>query len=263
MTYVPPEFDGLDEIAGIDMERLTEDEARAILEGILWPNGPVCPHCNSRHVTRIAATSRKVSDGLIQCNECRGQFTVRVKTVMHRSHMTLRQWVQALHFMCFSEEKPVSALQLQKYLGLTSYRSACRLAKSIKSVTDKWKPPTAVDKELTNRRSTVNHDGAKQSVVSAAHARKEDRPNQLAANKQDEDGDLEWFFQDMARKGIRLFTPREFLSKYRNQLNGVHRAIFDDVVLNTHQAKKLLPIRKYYEAKKIYRSLIRLVLKIE
>lgn len=119
-------------MASIDVGHLTEDEARVILEGIRWPKGPACPHCGSIKVTRIQAKSDKVRDGVIQCNDCRGQFTVTVGTVMHRSHITLRQWVQAFYAMC-SSKKGVSALQLQRNLGLHSYRSAWHLAHRIRA----------------------------------------------------------------------------------------------------------------------------------
>jgi transposase-like protein len=132
MKYVPPKFSKLSEMASIDVGRLTEDEARAILEGIRWPKGPACPHCGSVKVTRIQAKSVKVRDGVIQCNDCHGQFTVTVGTIMHRSHITLRQWVQAFYSMC-SHKKGVSALQLQRNLGLHSYRSAWFLAHRIRA----------------------------------------------------------------------------------------------------------------------------------
>ncbi len=144
MKYVPPKFDKLSDMASIDVGRLTEDEARAILEGIRWPKGPACPHCGSIKVTRIQAKSEKVRDGVIQCNDCKGQFTVTVGTIMHRSHITLRQWVQAFYSMC-SHKKGVSALQLQRNLGLHSYRSAWFLAHRIRAAMTK---DSLVDKKL-------------------------------------------------------------------------------------------------------------------
>ncbi len=131
MRYVPPTFTDLKDMAAIDVARLTEDQARTILENIRWPDGPVCPHCGSRKATRIAAKSPKVRDGLLQCNGCRGQFTVTLGTVMQGSHITLRQWVQAFHSMC-SHKKGVSALQLQRNLGLRSYKSAWHLAHRVR-----------------------------------------------------------------------------------------------------------------------------------
>lgn len=119
-------------MASIDVGRLTEDEARNILEGIRWPNGIACPHCGSMCITRLQAKSDKIRDGVIQCNDCRQQFTVTVGTIMHRSHITLRQWVQAFYAMCASK-KGISALQLQRNLGLHSYKSAWHLAHRIRS----------------------------------------------------------------------------------------------------------------------------------
>lgn len=130
MRYIPPTFGTLADMATIDVARLTEDQARTMLEKIRWPNGPICPHCNERDITRLS-DSGKFRDGLIQCNRCRGQFTVTVGTVMHGSHITLRQWVQTFHSMC-SHKKGVSALQLQRNLGLKSYRSAWHLAHRIR-----------------------------------------------------------------------------------------------------------------------------------
>lgn len=130
MKYVPPKFDKLSDMSAIDVGRLTEDEARTILEAIRWPDGPVCPHCGVKTVTRLS-NSEKYRDGLFQCNGCRGQFTVILGTVMQGSHITLRQWVQAFHSMC-SHKKGVSALQLQRNLGLRSYHSAWFLAHRIR-----------------------------------------------------------------------------------------------------------------------------------
>jgi len=132
MKYNPPKFETLGEMAAIDAARLTEDEARAILEKIRWPEGPTCPRCQSQNVTRLQSKSEsKTRDGVIQCNECRQQFTVTVGTIMHRSHITLRQWVQAYYSMC-SHKKGVSALQLQRNLDLHSYKAAWHLAHRIR-----------------------------------------------------------------------------------------------------------------------------------
>lgn len=130
MRYGPPKFTSLSAMSAIDVGRLTEDEARAILERIRWPSDPACPHCGDMNVTRFNGKSKKTRDGLLKCNVCRKQFTVTVGTVMQSSHITLRQWVQAFYLMC-SYEEGVSALQLQRNLGLHSYQSAWHLAHRI------------------------------------------------------------------------------------------------------------------------------------
>jgi len=131
MKYIPPKFEKVSQMSAIDVGRLTEDEARGILENIRWPKGIACPHCESTNIVRIEGKAKKVRDGLLRCKDCRKQFTVTVGTLMERSHITLRQWVQAFHSMC-SHKKGVSALQLQRNLGLGSYRSAWHLTHRIR-----------------------------------------------------------------------------------------------------------------------------------
>lgn len=131
MKYNPPVFTKLSEMSDIDVGRLTEDEARKIFEDIRWPNGIECPYCRSKNVVRIQGKSKRVRDGLLRCKEDRKQFTVTTGTIMHGSHMCLRQWIQAFYSMC-AHKKSVSSLQLQRDLGLGSYRSAWHLTHRIR-----------------------------------------------------------------------------------------------------------------------------------
>jgi transposase-like protein len=61
--------------------------------------------------------------GWFFCSGCRDKFTVRTGTVMERSHIPLQKWLMATHLIMASK-KGMSALQLQRMLGLGSYRSA-------------------------------------------------------------------------------------------------------------------------------------------
>jgi hypothetical protein len=56
-----------------------------------------------------------------QCNECREQFTVTVKTVFERSKIPLTKWLAAL-FLMTASKKGVSAHQVHRMLGI-SYKS--------------------------------------------------------------------------------------------------------------------------------------------
>jgi transposase-like protein len=105
----------------IEIARMTEDEARDYFESMRWPNGPVCPHCQSQQCTRLQGKASR--PGTIQCNNCREQFTVTVKSVLESSKVSLVKWVMAFHLLCTSK-KGFSALQLQRELGLGSYRTA-------------------------------------------------------------------------------------------------------------------------------------------
>ncbi len=61
--------------------------------------------------------------GLYNCRSCNEPFTVTVGTVFERSKIPLHKWVYAAHLMA-SSKKGISAAQLQRNLGLGSYRTA-------------------------------------------------------------------------------------------------------------------------------------------
>ena len=100
-----------------------EDAARTHLESLLWPQGPVCPRCGvmEDRITKLQGKSTR--PGVYKCKDCRKPFSVTVGTVMERSHIPLSKWVLAAHFMAASK-KGMSALQLQRMMGLASYESA-------------------------------------------------------------------------------------------------------------------------------------------
>lgn len=110
------------------------DAAREHLESVLWPNGPVCPHCGSTDDDVSAVQSRKAGAktraGLYYCNGCGGQFTVTVGTVFERSKVPLSKWLLATHLLCASK-KGMSAHQLHRQLGV-SYKTAWFMAHRIR-----------------------------------------------------------------------------------------------------------------------------------
>ena len=121
IVYTGVDTNGSDKMTLQELGKLSDDDARQYLENLLWPSGPVCPHCKSDDCTRLHGTAHRA--GLVQCNACRQQFTVTVGTVMERSKVSLSRWVMAFHLMC-SSKKGFSALQLQRNLGLGSYKTA-------------------------------------------------------------------------------------------------------------------------------------------
>lgn len=94
--------------------------ARKHLEALHWPDGPLCRHCGSLDVTRLEG--KKHRDGVIQCNDCRLQFTVTVGTVFERSKVPLNKWLLCNHLLCASK-KGMSAKQIERMLGVT-YKTA-------------------------------------------------------------------------------------------------------------------------------------------
>ena len=108
-------------MAAIDQKHFQDEaEAFSYLEGVRWPNGPVCPHCGTIG-NAYGLTSRL---GLYRCGEkeCRKDFTVRVGTVFEDSPIKLHKWLLAAYLVCASK-KGISAKQLERMLGVT-YKTA-------------------------------------------------------------------------------------------------------------------------------------------
>ena len=104
-----------------------EDAAREHLEALRWPEGPFCPHCGSFNAKRLPAQrGRKTKahpqgalrKGVVQCNDCREQYTVTVGTVFESSKIGLHKWVLATFLLC-SSKRGMSGHQLARMLGVT------------------------------------------------------------------------------------------------------------------------------------------------
>jgi transposase-like protein len=107
------------------------DKAREHLEGLLWPEGPFCPHCGNVAQNRITKLNGKSTrPGVYKCNECEKPFSVTVGTVFERSHIPLHKWLYATHVLN-SGKKGTSAHQLHRELGI-SYKSAWFMAHRIR-----------------------------------------------------------------------------------------------------------------------------------
>jgi transposase-like protein len=84
---------------------------------VRWPEGFRCPHC------RGAEHSYLEGRQLFQCTGCRRQTSVTARTVLHRTRTPLRKWFLAMFFFA-RHKQSISALQLQRDLGLPSYGTA-------------------------------------------------------------------------------------------------------------------------------------------
>ena len=105
-----------------------ETKAREFLEASRWPDGVACPFCGQQD-TAHPLGGKSMGPGWFFCSGCRDKFTVRTGTVMERSHIPLHKWLMATHLIMASK-KGMSALQLQRMLGLGSYkrRGSCAIA---------------------------------------------------------------------------------------------------------------------------------------
>jgi AcrR family transcriptional regulator/transposase-like protein len=104
-------------------------EARAALEALRWPVGPVCPHCDSTKAGAIRGNSHRA--GLYRCAACAAQFTVTIQTFFEGSKIPLHKWWLAAYRLDASE-KAASINQLHRDLGVT-YKSAWFMAQRLRT----------------------------------------------------------------------------------------------------------------------------------
>src|SRR5579862_2040791 len=81
-----------------------EDSTRELMESLLWPNGPVCPHCKNhteKPIYRLQPKPMSKSPkGVCTCAACRKQFTVTVGTIFEESHLPISKLLTALFIIC-------------------------------------------------------------------------------------------------------------------------------------------------------------------
>ena len=103
----------------------SDDRCREFLERLRWPHGAECPRCGNRNLARL-------SERLLWCGSCDYQFSVTVGTVFHDSHLPLITWFTATHLLC-EAKKGMSACQIQRTLGIGSYKTAWYLCHRIRA----------------------------------------------------------------------------------------------------------------------------------
>jgi transposase-like protein len=103
------------------------EAARAKIESVRWPNGPVCGKCGEGQ--RRYATKKP---GRWRCGnpECRKDLTVTTGTVMESSHIPLNKWLLAFYLLS-AFKKGMSSHQLMRSLGVT-YKSAWFLSHRVR-----------------------------------------------------------------------------------------------------------------------------------
>jgi transposase-like protein len=100
----------------------TDDKAaREHLEGLRWPNGPICLYCGVVD-NAVALNGKSTRPGVHKCRDCRQPFSVTVGTVFERSKIPLSKWLLANH-MLSSGKKGVSSHEIHRTFGVT-YKTA-------------------------------------------------------------------------------------------------------------------------------------------
>lgn len=102
----------------MELERRFSDEAscRSYLFALRWPEGFRCPRCGHRQASAMVR-------GLWLCAGCEGHISVLAGTVFQDTKLPLRLWFRAM-WQLVTQKFGMSALGLQRVLGLGSYRTA-------------------------------------------------------------------------------------------------------------------------------------------
>lgn len=94
-----------------------EEACWRYLKAVRWPEGFRCPRCQGRRHSDLEGRR------LFQCRSCHAQTSLTARTVLHGTRTPLRKWFLAVFFFA-RHKQSISALQLQRDLGLGSYGTA-------------------------------------------------------------------------------------------------------------------------------------------
>src|SRR5271168_2332254 len=113
-----------------EFQRLFPDDAACAgyLEKARWSDGFVCPHCQAAGEPFRFANR----PGVLRCRKCRRDTGLTVGTVMARSHTPLSVWFWSAYLVS-SLTPGMSAVQLQRQLGLTRYETAFQILHKLRS----------------------------------------------------------------------------------------------------------------------------------
>jgi len=103
----------------LELRFASEEACRAYLFALRWPEGFVCLRCGGRQAWAMER-------GLWLCATCRAQISVTAGTVFQDSRLPLTLWFRAIWYIT-TQKNGVSALGLQRVLGLGSYKTAWTL----------------------------------------------------------------------------------------------------------------------------------------
>lgn len=110
-----------------EFDKIFESEAACLrfLEDVRWSIGFKCQSCQSERFWNL-------EPGIRRCQDCKFKNYVRAGTIFDSSRLSLKTWFHAIWWVA-SQKTGISALNLQKNIGLGSYRSAWLLLHKIRN----------------------------------------------------------------------------------------------------------------------------------
>jgi transposase-like protein len=110
-----------------DFDRIfpSDETCLVFLEHVRWGGGFKCQRCEANHFWGL-------STGLRMCQSCRFKNSVQVGTIFESTRLPLKIWFYAIWWVT-AQKTGVSALNLQKNLGLGSYRTSWLMLHKIRN----------------------------------------------------------------------------------------------------------------------------------
>ncbi len=115
----------------------TEDQCRAALARLRWPEGFECGSCGHRGYSILARR------GLYQCNRCKKQVSVTSGTIFHSTKLPLTVWFAAIHLVV-TAKNGISSVELGYRLGVKQ-PTAWTMKQKIRAVMARREADTRLD----------------------------------------------------------------------------------------------------------------------
>ncbi len=112
----------------LEFQRMFPDESACLsyLHALRWPEGFSCESCGAE--AHYSYPQRRA----VVCRSCRKHVRLTAGTMLHRSRLPLVTWFHAV-FLVATLTPGISAVQLQRQLGLSRYETAFQLLHKIRS----------------------------------------------------------------------------------------------------------------------------------
>lgn len=116
-------------LAEFDAKFPDEDACKTYLAAIRWPTGPKCPRCFNTELYEL--NTRPYHWQCHKCQEDGYRFSVLVGTIFENTNYPLLVWFKVIYLM-LSSKKGMSALQIQRMMGMGSYHTAHKMCMKIR-----------------------------------------------------------------------------------------------------------------------------------
>jgi transposase-like protein len=109
-----------------------EDACSEYLVENRWPDGVRCPRCGNENVHEHGQMPFHWQCYVCSPGNVGYRFSVLVGTIFENTNKDLREWFRVIHLMLTSK-KGMSALQIQRYMGFGSYKTAWLMCHKVRT----------------------------------------------------------------------------------------------------------------------------------